>query len=149
MYDLGCRMDCIGDESTRDAAFEIFSSAEVPVSIKGYSDEKFLALTLLARTVSNLKGALLLLEAKRVVEARTITRCCLENFYWTVGLAEKGEDFVRKMRDDELSHRKVQGQSIFATQVQLEGDVRERLRTWMKATNRRFGEAKSLSPKHV
>jgi hypothetical protein len=73
---------------------------------------------LLARTISNVKGAVLLLAARRIVEARTITRCCLENLYWMVGLAEEGESFVRKMRDDEMSHRKALGQSIFATEIQ-------------------------------
>jgi hypothetical protein len=62
---------------------------------------------LLARTVSNIKGAVLLLDAHRIVEARTITRCCLENLYWTVGLAEEGESFARKMRDDDFAKARV------------------------------------------
>jgi hypothetical protein len=89
----------------RDMALRIFETANVPVTMKGFADEKVLALTLLARTVSNMKGTLLLLDAKRIVEARTIARSCLENFYWMIGLADEGEAFVRKMRDDEMSHR--------------------------------------------
>jgi hypothetical protein len=82
----------------RDAALGMFANAEVARTERGFADEKILALTLLARTVSNVKGALLLLDAKRIVEARTITRCAFENLYWIVGLAEEGEAFVRKMR---------------------------------------------------
>jgi superfamily I DNA/RNA helicase len=83
------------------------------------------------------KGAILLLDAKRVVEARTISRCVLENLYWIVGLAEEGEVFVRKMRDDEMSHRLAQGQNIFAADVALEEDVGERLRTFLPEAQRK------------
>jgi Family of unknown function (DUF5677) len=103
---------------------------------------------LLARTISNIKGAVLLLAARRIVEARTITRCCLENLYWTVGLAEEGESFARKMRDDEMSHRKALGQSIFATEIQLEEEVASRLRNFIKGANSQ-ASARSLSPKQV
>ena len=53
---------------------------------------------LLARTVWRVKGALILLEAKHIVEARTITRCYFENLYWLVGLIKEGEAFVRKIQ---------------------------------------------------
>jgi hypothetical protein len=133
----------------RTVAISIFATANVLVTPKGFADEKVLGLMLLARTISNLKGALLLISAKQTVEARTITRCCLENLYWTVGLAEEGEAFVRKMRDDEMSYRKAQGQSIFATEIELEADVEARLRAFMKDTNRKFATRKTLSPKQV
>ncbi len=133
----------------RTAGIGICVKANVAVTAKGFADEKVLALMLLARSMSNVKGALLLINAKQIVEARTITRCCLENLYWTVGLAEEGEVFVRKMRDDEMSHRKAQGQSIFATEIELETDVETRLRTFMKDTKRNFATAKTLNPKQV
>ena len=75
-------------DDIENCARAIFETANVRITDKGFADPTYLALTLLARTVSNLKGAKILLEAKRIVEARTITRCCLENLYWTVGLAE-------------------------------------------------------------
>jgi hypothetical protein len=56
----------------------IFATANVQITQKGFADEKVLALTLLARTLSNMKGALLLTSEKRIVEARIITRCCYE-----------------------------------------------------------------------
>lgn len=90
----------------------IFDTANAPVTLKGFADEKVLGLMLLARTVPNVtrtvpnvKGALAPVEARCIVEARTITRCCFENLYWVVGLAEEGDAFVRKMRDDEMSPR--------------------------------------------
>lgn len=135
--------------SVRDAGLGIFATAEVPKTEQGFADEKVLALTLLARTVSNVKGASLLLEASRIVEARTITRCVFENLYWIIGLAEEREVFVRKMRDDEMSHRRAQGQSFFAADIALEEDVGERLRTYLRGVNKQFEKAKSLSPKQV
>lgn len=71
------------------------------ITPKGFSDPSFLALTLLARTASNLRAALILLDAKQIVEARTIARCCLENLYWIVGLAEDGD----KRTQSQASHR--------------------------------------------
>jgi hypothetical protein len=41
------------------AGHDIFATSNVQVTEKGYGDEKYLALTLLARTISNLRGALL------------------------------------------------------------------------------------------
>jgi len=133
---------------THDMALRIFETANVPVTIKGFADEKVLALMLLARAVSNMKGTLLLLDAKRIVEARIIARSCLENFYWAVGLAEEDEAFVRKMRDDEMSHRRAQGQSI-CNDVELEETVKQRLQAFMRASGKKFGDAKTLSPKQV
>jgi hypothetical protein len=48
-----------------------------------------------------------------------------------------------------LSHRKAQGQSIFAAEIELETDVETRLHTFMKDTNHKFATAKTLNPKHV
>jgi len=130
-------------------ALRILATASVPVTIKGFADERVLALTLLARTISNMKGTLLLLDAKRIVEARIIARSCLENFYWTVGLAEEGDAFVRKMRDDEMSHRRAQGHSIFRNDIELEETVKQRIKAFMRDSGKQFGGAKTLSPKKV
>jgi hypothetical protein len=120
---------------------------EVRITEKGFADPTYLALTLLARTISNLKGALILLDARRIVEGRIITRSCLENLYWTIALAEKGDAFVQQMRDDELGHRKATGQAIFANEENLDREVEERLRTTMRDLNK--NPLKTLSPKAV
>ncbi len=134
-------------EKLRKTGLDIFATANVPITAKGYADERVLALTLLARTLSNLKGTLLLLREKRIIEARTITRCCYENAYWVIGLAEEGEAFVRKMQHDEMSHRKQLGQFVFENGVTLEAE--DRLRAWLRNTNKRFADAKMLYPKQV
>jgi hypothetical protein len=121
----------------------------VKITGKVFADPSFLALTLLARTISNLKGAIILLDARRIVEARTITRSCLENLYWTVALAEKGDAFVKEMRDDEISHRKAIGQAIFASETALDTGVENRLRGLMRDMSKTKFAMKTLSPKAV
>lgn len=133
----------------RTMGLGIFETADIPVTLKGFADAKVLGLMLLARTLSNVKSVLLLVDGKQIVEARTITRSCLENFYWTAALAEEGDAFVRKMRDDEMSHRRAQGQSIFSNGFEIEETVKERLRNFMRDTGKQFGDAGTLSPKKV
>jgi hypothetical protein len=136
-------------EKLHKVGLDIFATAAVPVTYKGFSDEKVLALTLLARTNSNLKAALLLLREKHIVEARTITRCCYENLYWVVRLLDDGHAFVRKMVDDEMTHRKNRGEFIFENGLTLETDVEARLRAFLKDANKQFAAAKTLHPKQV
>ena len=130
----------------RTMGLGIVETAKVSVTAKGFADEKVLGLMLLARTLSNVKSVLLLIEGKQIVEARTITRSCLENFYWTVAPAEEGAAFVRKMRDDEMSHRRAQGQSIFSHGFEIEDAVKERLRNFMRETSKQFGELSADQP---
>ncbi|WP_375782994.1 DUF5677 domain-containing protein [Bradyrhizobium sp. Pha-3] len=130
-------------------AMGIFATADVKITPKGFADPQFLALALLARCVSNLKGALILLDASLIVEARTITRCCLENLYWTVGLAEHGDEFVKQMQDDELTHRRLTGQSFFEMDVALDGEVEDRLRAFMRKLNKDGSTTKTLNPRGV
>ena len=128
---------------------DIFATANVPITAKGYNDEKFRAMALLARTMSNFRGALLLLEHRRVIEGRVITRCCLENSYWIAGLVAEGEKFTREMLHDEIGHRQIRGQRLFASGLPLGDKVEERLRAWLKNSSKRFKNAKTLTPKTV
>jgi Family of unknown function (DUF5677) len=99
--------------------------------------------------MSNFKGALLLLEHRRVIEARVITRCCLENSYWVAGLAAEGDKFARKMLHDEIGHRKIRVQHLFATGLPLGDQGEARLRSWLRNSAKQFKNAKTLTPKEV
>ncbi len=76
---------------------------------KGFRDPKCLAKALLARTVGHLEGIKLLLRAGMIAEARTLTRCCYENLFWTSALAERGDEFAGKMCTDHTTHTKKEG----------------------------------------
>src|SRR5689334_3886885 len=60
-------------------ALEMAGQCELTVTEHGTTDPKFLALTLLCRTISNFRGVVLLIQENLVVEARVLTRCCYEN----------------------------------------------------------------------
>lgn len=45
------------------------------------SETKSLGALLLARSLSNLRGSLILIDAGRLVEAKVIVRCCQENMF--------------------------------------------------------------------
>jgi hypothetical protein len=121
----------------------------VPITKKGFPNEKVLALAPLARSLSNQKGTLSLLREKRIAEARTITRCRYENLYWVVGLIEEGEAFARRMANDDTSHRKHRGQLIFEAGVTFDDEVEDRLRAWLRNANTRLAGAETLNPKKV
>jgi len=130
-------------------SLDIFATSNVRLTEKGYGDEKFLALTLLARTISNFRGALLLLDNRRVIEGRIITRSCLENVFWVGSLVEEGEKFAREMLHDTMSHRQKAGQRIFASGATLGDEVEARLREWLRTNSKNFGNSKQLNPKAV
>jgi Family of unknown function (DUF5677) len=119
------------------------------VTAKGYADEKVLALTLLARTISNCKAVLLLVRERRIVEARVITRCCLENAYWVAALEKESNKFVTEMVNHEISHRKTRGQHLCEVSAAIGADINVRLREWLKETKREFPGAETLNPKSV
>jgi hypothetical protein len=99
--------------------------------------------------MSNFKSSLLLLDSKRIIEARIITRCCLENSFWITGLVEDGAKFAREMLHDTLNHRQKAAQDIFSSGVVLADDVEQRLREWLRANKKKVQNPKQLSPKAV
>ncbi|MFK4488893.1 DUF5677 domain-containing protein [Bradyrhizobium sp. USDA 336] len=64
-----------------------------------------MALTLLSRSLSNFRAALLLARQSHVMEARTLVRCLYENQLWIGALRERGEAFVEEMIQDEAYNR--------------------------------------------
>jgi hypothetical protein len=56
-----------------------------------------------------------------------------------VGLAEHGEEFVKRMRDDELSHRKATGQALFENELDIDQEVEDRLRTFLRDLGNKSG----------
>jgi hypothetical protein len=84
-----------------------------------------------------------------IVATTTITRCCRENSYWIAGLVAEGEKFTREMLHDEIGHRQIRGQRLFASGLPLGDKVEERLRAWLKNSSKRFKNAKTLTPKTV
>jgi hypothetical protein len=123
---------------------KILETANVPFTAQSFSEPRFLALTLLSRTLSNLKGAMVLLDSKLIVEARTVARCCVENYFWIGGLVYQGDEFVKQMRHDALSQRQATHQVIFQHDLLDEnGGLEERVRAFMRDLNKKGFKSKT------
>jgi len=136
-------------EKLIQVGYSIFATASVPVTEEGAGDIKILACTLLARTISNLKGVVILAREGRVVETRTIARSCYENQYWVGGLLNEGDKFARRMLHDEIKHRQMRGEWLMRSDAEINQEIETNLRKWMKESNKKFPNVKSLNPKEV
>lgn len=131
-----------------DAGLSIFAESEIPITSDGAADLKVLSMTLLARTISNAKAALLLVDANKVVEARILVRCCFENQFWIAGLAKDGQQFRKSMLASEMKKRVSRGTLLFEVGAQMEDEVENRLRAWLRE-NKNWKSGKTISPKEV
>ena len=84
----------------------IFDTSTVFETEKGTQDPKVWALAILARNISNAESALILLDNERLVEARTLVRCCYENFFCSAALTKTGDEFIKTMELDDAANRK-------------------------------------------
>jgi Family of unknown function (DUF5677) len=104
-----------------------------------------IAVALLLRTVSNFKGAIALTRARRVVEARVLTRCCFENIFYMSELTARGDAFVREMHNDESRSRKALSELILLEGLTLDAALKQRIRAQLREINQRAPKAKFLS----
>src|SRR5690348_271799 len=91
----------------RQAGLRIFAASEVRVTEDDKAQLQIAGLTLMARTLCNLKAALLLLREKQIIEARVIARCCYENSLWVLGLVKEGQKFKNEVLGHEMKHRRI------------------------------------------
>ncbi len=91
-------------------AVETVTAANVSPSNLGARDPKIVSLALLSRTISNFKGAILMVREGLLIEARTLTRSCYENLIWAAALNERGSEFVTDMLNDDAASRRRVGQ---------------------------------------
>jgi hypothetical protein len=130
------------------ASVEVLNKGVIPPLDLTWSDPKVISILLLARTLSHAKGVRVLLKAGRILEARILTRNCLENGFWLAGLVDGGDSFVEGMKQDEQKRRSSRGQLLFDQQVEFDADVEQKLRDWMKA-RKHWKQSKTLDPKAV
>jgi hypothetical protein len=128
------------------ASHEIFATAVVPTTENTRHKEQFTGLTLLARTASNLKGALILLDNRRVVEARVLARCCIENALWMAGLATEGDAFIHEMLSDDAHHRRGRGERLFARRAPLDNETSAKLRARLREIGEAYQNPTQLNP---
>lgn len=132
----------------RGAGLEIFGQANIKIVDHETTSPKVVVLLLLARTLSNLKASLLLIENGSIVEARTIARCCYENQFWAQQLTVEGSKFIDEMVGHEMKHKRLRAQTMFNEKVKLDEKIEGRLREWMRES-KNWHESKTLDPKFV
>lgn len=133
------------------AAERVFASASIwNGSPAKAGHPKIIAVLLLIRTLSNFRGTVILLRADRIVEARTIARCCFENLFHIAALSEDGQQFVREMAEDHEASRKARGEFLIQQTGEIpEAEWQQRLRVFLASLGKGQTKRKSLDPKRV
>jgi hypothetical protein len=109
-----------------------------------YADARVVALTLLCRTLSNLKGVLVVADERRVVEARILARACVENLITVGALRDGGDAFVKEMGFADMKKRHAQAQYLLERHYEDATGWKERLQEFLKNTKEFAQQGKSL-----
>jgi len=129
--------------------YEIGGSAapEVQRNDDNKGDIRLMVVSLIARSLSNMRGVLAMIREKRIVEARVVARCILENQFWAAGFAENPDKFRHAMISHDLNKKGSSGQMLFTT-GEIPDEYEGKLRQWMRE-NKGWDKAKSIAPKQV
>jgi hypothetical protein len=127
----------------------LIERADVTTARAALEDRQSMALALLARTLSNLKAAILLLDNSQIVEARIVVRCCIENFFWMGALIKDGEVFIKKMHRDALFQIKTIDQFFHQHKLASHDELDEKSRTFARKLHKNKFKHKTFSIKEV
>jgi hypothetical protein len=105
------------------SAMNVVGAATGPIDNKWNRDPKIIGLTILCRTLSTFKAALILVRANQVMEARMLARPLYENCLWIAALRERQSKFVEEMVEDDALNRKSLGQITMKLTAQHGGDT--------------------------
>lgn len=127
----------------------IFFEGETPVTNHGAADPRVVAVLLLIRTISHLRGILVLARSDLAVEARMLARSCFENLFYVAALREKGAKFVIDMKRDELASRHARGEFLMQVRSrqsdpQASQKLRALLKRWAKE-DRKYLNVKGIA----
>lgn len=129
----------LGYEVAGSAGPAILRNNDVGIRLK--------AVSLIARSLSNMRGMLAMVREKRIVEARVLARCILENEFWAAGFADDPDKFEKAMSDHDLNKRGSSGQMLLAA-GQIPDEIERNIRKWLR-DNKGWNKAKSVGPKQV
>lgn len=142
---------CAYAQKLMDVGIEVAARAHVGVGAKWAREPKVIALTLLCRTLGNMKGAVLLVKQRLLVEAQVLTRCCTENLICIGALHQTGDAFVDELlRADAASKKKQAGMVIETYSASEErAETVVRLSEVVKAIEASQPKAKPLNTKEL
>jgi Family of unknown function (DUF5677) len=98
-------------------------AATIQIDNNWKRDPRVMAVTILCRTLSTFKAALILVRANQVMEARMLARPLYENCLWIAALREQGSKFVNAMNEDDALNRKLLAQLTMKLSAQHGADV--------------------------
>jgi hypothetical protein len=105
------------------SAMNVVGAATGRIDNNWKRDPKIIGLTILCRTLSTFKAALILVRANQVMEARMLARPLYENCLWIAALRERHSKFVEEMIEDDALNRKSLGQITMKLTAQHGGDM--------------------------
>jgi hypothetical protein len=105
------------------SAINVVGAATGRIDSKWNRDPKIIGLTILCRTLSTFKSALILVRANQVMEARMLGRPLYENCLWIAALRERRSQFVEAMVEDDALNRKSLGQITMKLTAKHGGDT--------------------------
>jgi hypothetical protein len=132
-----------------DIGIGIIAGAKVEIGQEWARNPKVVTLTLLSRTLANLKGAVLMIREGLVVEARTLTRSACENVICVGGFAARGSAFVEELVDDEAASRRRRGNFILAGNGSDIGDTARKLGRYLKELEEKRPKFRTLNLRSV
>lgn len=134
-----------------DVGIEVVAQAHVELGPKWAKEPKVIALTILCRTLGNMKGAVSLVTQRLLIEAQVLTRCCTENLICIGALLQTGDAFVHELlRADAASKKKQAGMAIETygkSEERAESVIR--LGEIVKAIEAKHPKAKPLNTKEL
>jgi hypothetical protein len=105
-----------------------------------------IALTLLSRSLGNLKGAVGMVHQSLVVEARSLTRLACENLICAGALAARGTGFTDDLVRDEAANRKRKGKLLLDhAENQNLSDATDKLRSYLAELEKKHPKVKGLN----
>jgi len=118
-------------------------------SEEGASDPKIVAQLLLARTIAHAGSIRLLVSKRKIVEARILVRCCVENLLWIANLVENGDQAVSKMVGSDLKHRRMFGERLLQSIPQEQKKEMVNLRQMMRDIKEHWPDIETVNPKDI
>jgi len=95
-----------------NVGIDLVGAADLKLDEQWTRHPNIIGLSLLCRSLTNFRGALLLLNDRHphVVEARVLARCLYENLLWIGTLQKRGSTFVKEMLADDAANRAALGE---------------------------------------
>jgi hypothetical protein len=131
-----------------NAAIDVVGGTHIQPNEQRARDPRVVALTLLCRSISNFRAAMLLAQQEQAMESRAMVRLLNENLLWLGALRERGAAFVQNMISDQRHNDVVIARATMRLTSKHGGDVQSegglKLRSIIRSLDKQTSKAKKL-----